>query len=197
LLTLKSFNKYLTTLFDKKEQHGSAGTKLLNAPPGLKPTLNFIVVKNMRKAIIVLLTMGLSVPSFAQKHTALAHGTVFGSKPNAVAVVTAVHLENYMAKKARISTTISGTVTKVIKTKGGWFDIDAGNGKVIAAHFREYHITIPENLKGKYIIAEGVAEKQFTADDMQHLAGGDKQHGVKVNPKQRLTFEVSGLMVER
>ena len=151
----------------------------------------------MRKAITVLLAFGLAIPSFAQKRTALTHGTIFGSKPNAVAVITAAHLENYMAKKARISTTISGTVTKVIKTKGGWFDIDAGNGKVIAAHFRDYNITIPENLKGKHIIAEGVAEKQFTADDMQHLAGSDKQHSAKTNPKQRVTFEVSGLMVER
>jgi hypothetical protein len=151
----------------------------------------------MSKAITVLLTLSLAVPSFAQKQITLAHGTVFGSKPNVVAVITAANLENYMAKKARISTTISGTVIKVIKTKGGWFNIDAGNGKVITAHFREYHVTIPENLKGRHIIAEGIAEKQFVADDGQHLAGGDKQHGAKTNPKQQVTFEVSGMMVER
>src|SRR5665213_1015946 len=102
------------------------------------------------KAITLLLALCISASAFAQRHGALSRGTVFGSKPNAVAVITAAHLENYMAKKARISTTISGTVTKVTKTKGGWFDIDAGNGKVITAHFRDYNITIPENLKGKY-----------------------------------------------
>jgi hypothetical protein len=151
----------------------------------------------MRKAITVLLALSLAVPSFAQKQTTLARGAIFGTKPNAVAVVTAAHLENYMAKKARISTTISGMVIKVTKTKGGWFDIDAGSGKVIAAHFRDYNISIPENLKGRYIIAEGVAAKQFTADDGQHLAGSDKQQSAKTNPKQQVTFEVSGLMVER
>ncbi len=105
-----------------------------------------------------------------------------------------------MDKKARITTAIRGKVLKVTKQKGGWFDIDAGNGKVIAAHFKLYNITIPDDLKGCTIVAEGVAAKQFIADDQQHFAGdtvtGKKQHSVKTNPKQRLTFEVKGLLVE-
>lgn len=149
------------------------------------------------KAITFVLAFGIWVSAFAQQHGAVSHGAVFGSKPNDVATIKAVNLESYMAKKARISTTISGKVTRVTKSKGGWFDIDAGNGKTIAAHFRNYNVSIPEGLKGKYIIAEGIAEKQFVADDGQHLAGGDKQYSTKTNPKQRLTFEVSGLMVER
>jgi len=153
------------------------------------------------KAITFLLALAMSASAFAQRHEALSHGTVFGSKPNDAATIKAANLESYMAKKARISTTISGEVTKVTKSKGGWFEIDAGNGKTIAAHFRDYKISIPEALKGKHIIAEGVAAKQFIADDMQHMAGdtarGKKQHRVNTNPKQRITFEVSGLMVER
>jgi len=153
------------------------------------------------KAITFLLALAISASAFAQRHGSLSHGTVFGSKPNDVATIKAANLESYMAKKARISTTISGRVTRVTKSKGGWFDIDAGNGKTIAAHFRDYKVSIPQGLKGKYIIAEGVAAKQFIADDGQHMAGdtvrGKKQHGVNTNPKQRVTFEVSGLMVER
>jgi len=153
------------------------------------------------KAIIFLVALCISVPAFAQRHSALSHGTIFGTKPNDIATIKAVNLETYMSKKARISTTVSGRVTRVIKTKGGWFDIDAGHGKVIAAHFRNYNVTIPEGLKGKYIIADGIAEKQFIADDMQHIAGdtvkGKKQHHVKTNPKHRLTFAVTGLMVEK
>lgn len=148
------------------------------------------------KAITFLLALCVSASAFAQHRQAPSHGTVYGSKPNDVATIKATNLENYMAKKARISTTISGRVTKVIKTRGGWFDIDAGHGKIIAAHFRDYKVNIPEDLKGKYILAEGVAEKQFIADDGQHLAGGSKQHGGKANTKQQVTFEISGLMVE-
>lgn len=149
------------------------------------------------KAITFLLALSISVSVFAQKHDVLSHGTVFGSKPNDAATIKAENLETYMAKKARISTTISGKVTRVTNSKGGWFEIDAGHGKIIAAHFRDYKINIPDDLKGKYILAEGIAEKQFVADDGQHLAGGNKEHGGKTDAKQRLTFEVSGLMVEK
>ena len=106
-----------------------------------------------------------------------------------------------MDKKTRISVAIKGKVLKVVKTQGGWFDIDGGNGKIIHAHFTAYKVTIPTALQGKMIIADVVAQKQFTADDGQHFAGdtvsGKKQHSVKANPKTKLTFEVKGLMVEQ
>ncbi len=114
-------------------------------------------------------------------------------------MVKASNLETFMAQKTRISTTISGVILNVTKTKGGWFTIDAGNGKTIAAHFSKYDITIPKDLKGKHIIAEGIAQKQFIADDLQHLAGdtvsGKKQHQTNANNKQKLTFEVKGMLV--
>jgi hypothetical protein len=152
------------------------------------------------KTLTLLLTCFLGMVNPTQKHTPLPHGMVFGTKPDTRAMLKASAVEAFMGKKTRISTTISGLVIKVNKTKGGWFDVDAGNGKIIAAHFQNYSITIPEDLKGKFIIAEGVAAKQFIADDLQHLAGdtvsGKKQHSVKTDPKQRLTFEVKGLMVD-
>lgn len=148
---------------------------------------------------ILIATLFFSVKALAQ-HTPLPHGMVFGIKPSATEVIQANRLEGYMDKKTRISTTIRGKVLKVTKTKGGWFNIDAGNGKIIAAHFKNYQIDIPTALKGKNIIAEGVAAKQFLADDLQHFAGdtvaGKKQHQVKTNPKRRLSFEVTGLMVD-
>jgi len=90
-------------------------------------------------------------------------------------------------------------VLRVTKTKGGWFDIDAGNGKVIAAHFSTYNMTIPTSLKGHIVIVEGVASKQFIANPQQHMAGdtqtGAKQHTSNANPNNKLAFEVSGLQV--
>jgi len=115
-------------------------------------------------------------------------------------MIKASQLEGFMDKKTRISITVRGKVLRVTKQKGGWFEIDAGNGKVIAAHFKNYNVNIPAELKGRTIIADGVAQKQFIADDQQHFAGdtvaGKKQHSVKTNPKKRLTFEVKGLMVD-
>ena len=150
------------------------------------------------KAVIILFIFSLSIFSLSQ--TRLARGTVFGTKPDTSEIVKATGLQAFMGKRTRISTTISGRVIKVTRQKGGWFTIDAGNGKIIAAHFRVYNVTLPTDLAGRYILAEGIAQKQFIADDMQHLAGdtvtGKKQHDVKTNPKQKVTFEVKGLVVE-
>ena len=154
----------------------------------------------MKAIQILFILIFPSLISFAQKPQSLAHGKIFGGKPDTTAIVSAPKLEAFMDKKARVSTTIRGKVLKVTKQQGGWFDIDAGHGKIIAAHFKIYNITIPKDLKGRTIVADGVAAKQFIADDQQHFAGdtvtGKKQHSVKTNPKQRLTFEVKGLMVE-
>jgi len=152
------------------------------------------------KAFYLLFTLLFSLTAFAQKNTALPHGATFGTKPDTTAIVTAARLEAFMAQKTRISVTVRGKVINVTKQKGGWFNLDAGSGKVIAAHFKNIDINIPAALKGQHVIVEGVAQKQFIADDMQHFAGdtakGKKQHSVKTNPNHRLIFEATGLMVE-
>ena len=152
------------------------------------------------KTFLLLQALLFSIPVFAQTNKGLVHGTTFGTKPDTTAIVTAPKLEAFMAQKTRITIAVKGKVLKVTKQKGGWFDLDAGNGKVIAVHFKTYNINIPADLKGRTVIAAGVAQKQFIADDLQHFAGdtvkGKKQHDVKTNPKRRLTFEATGLMVE-
>jgi hypothetical protein len=155
---------------------------------------------NTMKTTCLLLALLISSILFAQNHASPVHGMVYGTKPDTTGIMSSSKVEAFMDKKTRISTTIRGKVLKVTKQKGGWFDIDAGNGKVIAAHFKDYKVNIPAGLKGKTVIVEGVAQKQFIADDQQHFAGdtvnGKKQHGVKVDPKHKLTFEVKGLMVD-
>lgn len=152
------------------------------------------------KTAYLLLFVFFSFTAFAQKQNGPVHGMVYGSKPDQTGVMEASKVESSMDKKTRISVVIRGKVLKVIHTKGGWFDIDAGNGKVISAHFKNAGVIIPSSLAGKTVIVDGVAQKQFIADDQQHFAGdtvsGKKQSHVKTNPKQKLTFEVSGMVVD-
>jgi hypothetical protein len=153
------------------------------------------------KGIFILLWLLSTIFCLAQQKTALPHGMVFGIKPINIAPVAATQIEASMMKKTRITTAIRGNVIRVTQSKGGWFEMDAGKGKVIAAHFKNYNINLPAALKGRIVIIEGVAQKQFIADDMQHFAGDTvvekKQHKVNPNPLRRLTFEVRGLMVDK
>ena len=137
----------------------------------------------------------------AQKHVPLPHGMIFGEKPDTITLMPASKLETFMGNKTRITTAISGKVIKVIKEKGGWFEMDAGNKRVIAAHFTNAGINLPRQVAGRTVIISGIAAKQFIADDQQHMAGdtvnGKKQHKINTSPYRRISFEVKGLMIDK
>jgi hypothetical protein len=152
------------------------------------------------KTALLLFVLLFSVSMYAQQPKGPVHGTVYGAKPDTTGVMPASQVEVFMGKKIRVSVAIRGKVIKVTKQKDGWFDIDEGKGRVISAHFKNIGTNIPTSLAGRTVILDGVAQKQFIADDQQHFAGdtvnGKKQSQVKTNPKHRITFEVSGMMVE-
>lgn len=133
--------------------------------------------------------------SLAVRAQQMPHAKIYGSQPSSVGMMDASKVNDFMGNKTRISTTLKGRVIKVTKTKGGWFQLDAGNGKIIDAHFKTYDVTLPMSVAGHYVIAEGVVSRQFVADDKQHLAGGNGKQQ-KDQPSQNLSFEVTGLQVE-
>jgi hypothetical protein len=77
------------------------------------------------KTLFSILAICAATGAFAQS---IPHGTTYGKKVSTVGMMKASQLENYMNTRTRVSTTIEGTVLRVTKTKGGWFELDAGNG---------------------------------------------------------------------
>ena len=152
----------------------------------------------MRLCILVLL--GFSIQVDAQR-IPLPHGTVFGEKPDTMIMERAEMLPKLMGNKTSLSTTLSGVVKRVTKVKGGWFELADSKGEIIAAHFKNYKINLPKAIKGRGVIVEGVAVRQFIADDSQHFAGDSviQQSFNKRKSRKRalVTFEVSGLMVDK
>lgn len=145
----------------------------------------------MKTSILLLAVSLFSFTLFAQDKKPL-HGKVYGNKPGAV-IVNADKLESYIAARSRMQTTIRGKVLNVVKEKGGWFTIDAGNGKTIAAHFAKYDVEIPAGLKDCTVVVEGIAQRQSALTSQQKLAG-EKQASDKTT--NQLSMEVTGLMVE-
>lgn len=148
------------------------------------------------KTTFLLLAMLFSWPVFAQKPHGPVHGKTFGSKPDTTGVMDASKIEEFMGKKPRVSVAIRGKILKVTKEKGGWFTVDEGHGRTISAHFKNYDVTIPRSLAGRTVILDGVAARQFVADDQQHFAG-NASAGKQRSKSRGITFEVSGLYVDR
>src|SRR3569833_454828 len=147
------------------------------------------------KTIILLLAIIFSLPVFAQQPRGPVHGQTYGSKPDTTGAMDVLKLDQFIGKKARASVAIRGKIQRVIKENGGWFTIDEGQGRAIKAHYKNYAVTIPKSLEGRTVIIEGVASKQFSADDKQHYAGNA---GNGKNPAKPgvISFEVNGLYVD-
>lgn len=145
------------------------------------------------KSLCTIVCLAAVLSASAQPKT--AHNMVYGRKPDTKQMMQATQVENYLGKRTRISTTLQGRMIKVTNPRGGWFDMDAGNGHTISAHFSDPKVNLPVMLKGKTIIAEGVIQKQLTPDEGQHFAGGGSQKHEKVDPNRMLTFEVKGMRV--
>src|ERR1700710_734550 len=112
-------------------------------------------------SIITIFLIAAFLTGYSQAN--LAQGKIYGSRPDTTGVMAASNVESFMDKKPRVIVDIKGKVLNVTRRQGGWFDIDGGNGKIIHAHFTTYKVTIPMALKGKTVIADGVAETQFIA----------------------------------
>lgn len=148
------------------------------------------------KLLSLFIAMLLSFNTYAQQ-TPLPHGMVFGQRPDTTMIVAATKAAAFMGKKIRVNTTIKGRVSNVTKEKGGWFKLDAGGGKVISAHFKNYNVTLPKALKGRIVIIEGVAVKQVDPTNGQRFGGNvaASKDNVLQRKNVALNFEVSGLML--
>lgn len=145
------------------------------------------------KAIVLFVMICIGTSAMAQR---LPHGVVYGRNPGTTAIIKAENVESSMGRRSRINATVYGRISQVTKSKGGWFDVDAGHGRVITAHFKTMGINIPESLKNHYVVIGGTIQKQFIADDHQHYAGESDHHGGRTSPKQVLLFEVTGMRVQ-
>ena len=148
------------------------------------------------KRFVLFILISIGFKTYAQQ-TPLPHGMVFGQKPDTTIIVAATKAEAFMGKKIRINTTLRGRVSDVTKQKGGWFNLDAGGGKVISAHFKNYAVMLPTALKGRVVIIEGVAVKPVDSTNGQRFGANMTVKNANTLKKKavRLTFEVSGLMV--
>lgn len=153
------------------------------------------------KSVLLVFCFFCAASVFAQKKVALPHGMVYGKKPSIIAPIAANTLERMMGPKVRQTTAITGKIIRVTKEKGGWFEMDAGDGKIIAAHFANYNVVLPKQIAGRTVIIEGVAQRLVNPTDLQHFAGdtvkGAKEHQQKTDPMRRLTFEVQGLFIDK
>ncbi|PJJ83263.1 DUF4920 domain-containing protein [Mucilaginibacter auburnensis] len=147
--------------------------------------------------LLACIGLCMALNTYAQR-TPLPHGMIFGTKPDTSVVLDAAKLDSSMDRRNRISTIIKGRVLRVTDTQNGWFEMEAGKGKLISARFKNDGIKLPSALKGRVVIIQGIAARKMEA--VNGKPAGTVVKNVKDPEKTRdgtipLIFEVAGLMV--
>lgn len=127
-------------------------------------------------------------------------GSLYGARTTAAGALEVNLLEEKLATADKFTGKVKGTVVSVCTKKGCWMKLAQTDGEGIMIRFKDYKFFMPQNIVGKDVVLEGVAEKTTTGVEMlKHYAedaGKTKEEIEKITePKTEIEFIASGVLV--
>lgn len=99
-------------------------------------------------------------------------GKVYGERVDVKTVHPIGDLDNYFGRRTSVTTTISAQITGVDRS-GDFFYVKDNKGRPVTVRFKNAGSKIPQNIKGKKVLIDGVISKNFIANNHQHYAGSN------------------------
>jgi hypothetical protein len=151
------------------------------------------------KSIILGAALLLSLSAGAQIKPA-AKNVTYGAKTTATGAVEVPVLEEKMASAAKFTGKVKGTVIGVCEKKGCWMKLAQTDGEGIMIRFKDYKFFMPQNIVGKDVVLDGVAEIVTTTVEMRkHYAkdAGKSQEDIdKITEEEKgIEFTAKGVLV--
>jgi hypothetical protein len=151
------------------------------------------------KKLLLSMTLMFSMVAFAQIKPA-AKGVLYGGKTTAEGAIDVKSLEQKMASSEKYTGRVKGKVIGVCEKKGCWMKLEQANGDGIMIRFKDYGFFMPQDILGKEVVLDGVAENTTTSVEMlQHYAedaGKSKEEIAKIkDPKKEVEFTASAVLV--
>lgn len=160
----------------------------------------------------VVLFIGISTQSFGQEDVekksppagSAIVGDYYGSDVSSASenkAISVMELNDILGKdKVVKDVSVKGVVTDVCKKRGCWMTLTADNGTSVFVKMKEYAFFVPLALKGKNVVLEGDAEKEFTSvDELKHYAKDAKKAQSAIDaialPKEEIRFLANGIKV--
>ncbi len=127
-------------------------------------------------------------------------GVVYGSKTTAEGAIEVNMLEEKLATAEKFTGKLKGTVTEVCEKKGCWMKLAQTDGEGIMIKFKNYKFFMPQDIVGKDVVLEGVAQKETTSvEDLKHYAEDAGKSAEEINkiiaPKTEISFVAKGVLV--
>ena len=124
----------------------------------------------------------------------------YGAKTTAANAIEVPVLEEKLATADKFTGKVKGTVVGVCEKKGCWMKLAQTDGEGIMIRFKDYKYFMPQNIVGKDVVVDGVAEVTTTSVEMlKHYAedaGKSKEEVEKITePKKEIEFTAKGVLV--
>ncbi|UYQ92021.1 DUF4920 domain-containing protein [Chitinophaga horti] len=156
----------------------------------------------MRKTLCFLVAGMLSTAAvFAQDKIASAKpGQTYGQPTNASNAIKMTDLQAKLKTDTVYNGKVEGTVVEVCKKKGCFMKLTRPNGDPVMVRFKDYGFFMPQDIVGKTVVVNGVAQvKETSVERLQHYAedaGKSKEEIAKITqPKTDITFMADGVYV--
>lgn len=151
------------------------------------------------KHILTVVALFVSVAVIAQIKPA-AKGVTYGAKTTAKGAISVTDLEGKLVDADKFTGKVKGEVTGVCVKKGCWMKLKQENGEGIMIRFKDYGFFMPQNIVGKEVVLDGIAEVTVTpVEDLKHYAedaGKSKEEIAKITaPKKEIEFTAKGVLV--
>jgi len=151
------------------------------------------------KKLLLSLTVLISMTAVAQIKPA-AKGVLYGGKTTADGAINVSSLEEKMASSEKFTGKVKGKVIGVCEKKGCWMKLEQAKGEGIMIRFKDYGFFMPQDILGKEVVLDGIAENTTTSVEMlQHYAedaGKSKEEVAKIKePKKEIEFTASAVLV--
>ena len=151
------------------------------------------------KLLFVSLIAVLSLTASAQIKKA-DKGVIYGAGTTAAGALEVNLLEEKLATADKYTGKVKGTVISVCEKKGCWMKLAQTDGTGIMIRFKDYKFFMPQNIVGRDVVLEGVAEKTTTSVEMlKHYAedGGKSKEEIEkiTEPKNEIEFIATGVLV--
>ncbi|MEP6747626.1 MAG: DUF4920 domain-containing protein [Bacteroidota bacterium] len=153
----------------------------------------------MRKIIISVAMLGLTICTAAQDPAPAGKGVTYGAGTTAQGAVPAAEIEANM-QDAKFTGKATGKVLSVCQERGCWMKVEKANGEAMMVKFKDYGYFMPKNIVGKEVVLDGEATvKETSVKQLKHYAGDagkSKEEISKITmPKKELIFTAKGVLV--
>lgn len=154
----------------------------------------------MKKLTIVLAVCFSAVAVEAQDPVSAKPGVVYGIYVEKGA--SPIHVNDIDSKvtENKYEGRIKGKVVEVCKAMGCWAKLEKADGSTVMIKVKDHEFAMPEDIVGKTVVADGVAEiKETSVSMLKHYAedaGKSKEEIKKITePKKEVIMTIKGVKV--